>query len=217
MWRVRWSAALVVVVVAVVVLGSNVPVRRAGTAGVALGPSSGEPVDAYLAHARAAVPPSGGPYWALVSLRTELAPTAAAAIPGPARLARVVLQVPVARVQTAQLSIDLPDQTDRAAELHGAMAVAADQLQRIPAADARGAALSRVSAARLRSDCACVLALLVRGSAEQLRTIAAESQVRAVQAAPAGTELRALSVIPLLPEQVTVAGPTQDDGSVPPA
>lgn len=221
MRRVRWPAAVLlvevtVVIAAVVVVGLNTPIRRAGTAGVALGPSSGQQVDAYLSHA-AVLPAAGGPYWALVSLRTELTPTAAAAIPGPARLARVVLQVPIARVQTPQLSIDVADQGDRAAELHEAMALAADQLQRIPAADNRAAAVARISAARLRRDCACVLAMLVRGSGEELQTIAAESQVRAVQAAPPGTELCALSVVPLLPEQATVVGPTPDDGAVPPA
>lgn len=211
--RFGWLVAVVVAVGTVLVLGLNTTVRRAGTAGVALGPSSGEQVDSYVA--RAARPLAGGPYWALVSLRAELTASAAAAIPGPARLARVVLQVPIDRVQTAQLSIDLADQRDRAVDLQAAMRAAADQLQRIPAADDRAAAVTQVSVPRLRGDCTCVLAMLVHGSANELRVIAAQQSVRAVQAAPAGTELRALSVMPLLPEQTAVVAPLPDDGPIP--
>jgi len=211
--RFGWLVAVVVAVGTVLVLGLNTTVRRAGTAGVSLGPSSGEQVDSYLEHA--ALPAAGGPYWALVTLRAELTGPAAAAIPGPARLARVVLQVPIDRVQTAQLSIDLADQRDRAVELQAAMKAAADQLQRIPAADDRAAAVTQVSVSRLRGDCTCVLAMLVHGSADELRVIAAQPSVRAVQAAPARTELRALSVMPLLPEQTTVVAPLPDDGPVP--
>jgi len=217
----RWGglamavAAAVVVVVTVLVLGINTPVRRAGSAGVALGPDSGEQVDAYLAHAAAARPTAGGPYWALVSLRAELTPAAAAAVPGSARLSRVVLQVPLQRVQTAQLRVDLADQGDRAAVLQHAMTAASDELQRSQAADERAAVVAQVSVPRLRSGCACVLAMLVRASADQLRAIAAAPAVRAVQAAPAGTELRALSVMPLLPEQTAVVAPLPDDGPIP--
>jgi len=213
----RWGGLLALAVVAAMVLalGVNTPVRRAGTAGIALGPGSGEQVDGYLARAAAALPTAGGPYWALVSLRAELTPAVAAAIGGSARLSRVVLQVPIERVQTAQLSIDLADQRDRTVELQDAMSAAADQLLRIPPADARATAVTQVSVSRLRGDCACVLAMLVHGSADELRVIAAQPSVRAVQAAPARTELRALSVMPLLPEQTTVVAPLPDDGPVP--
>lgn len=180
-------------------------------------------MSSYLERTAADTPSTGGPYWALVSLRTELGPAAtAAALGGHARLARVVLRVPIARVQTAQLTVQLADQGDRAAELTSAMATAASQLQReTDTADGtpgdRVAAVGRVSAIRLREHCACVLALLVRAFPDELRAIAAKSEVRAVDAAPARAGLRALSVTPLLPEQTTAVLPMPDDGGVPPA
>ncbi len=215
--RFGWLAAVVIVAVVVVVLGVRTPVRNAGTAGESLGPSSGQQVSEYVADARASMPDSGGPYWALVSLRQELTPAAAAAVPGPARLSRVVLRIPIERVQTRQVSVDVVDQRARVADLQGAMTVAADQLQRSPAADERDAAVAQVSVSRLRNNCSCVLALLVRGSAEELATVAAHPDVRAVEAAPLGTQLRALSLTPLLPAQVTVVNPGPDDGAVPAA
>ena len=218
--RFGWLAAVVTVaavVVVVVVLGLRTPVRSAGTAGESLGPSSGQQVSQYLTDAGASMPDSGGPYWALVSLRQELTPAAAAVVPGSARLSRVVLRVPLDRVQTAQISVDVVDQGARVADLQGAMTVAADQLQRTPAADERDTAVAQVSVSRLRNNCSCVLALLVRGSAEELATVAAHPDVRAVEAAPSGTQLRALSLTPLLPAQVTVVNPGPDDGAVPSA
>ncbi|MEO9221281.1 MAG: hypothetical protein ABI251_05790 [Mycobacteriaceae bacterium] len=210
-------AAVIIVAVVVVVLGVRTPVRSAGTAGESLGPRSGQQVEQYVADARVSMPDSGGPFWALVSLRHELTPAAAAVIPGSARVSRAVLRVPLDRVQTPQVTVDLADQGARVADLQGAMTVAADQLQRSPAADERDAAVAQVSVSRLRNNCSCVLALLVRGSAEELATVAAHPDVRAVEAAPLGTQLRALSLTPLLPAQVTVVDPGADDGAVPAA
>ena len=215
MSRFGWLAAGVIVAVVVVVLGVRTPVRSAGTAGESLGPSSGQQVSAYLADARASIPDSGGPYWALVSLRQELAPAAAAAVPGSARVSRAVLRVPLERVQTAQASLALADQGARVAELQGAMTAAADQLYRTPAADERDAAVAEVSASRLRNNCPCVLALLIRGSAEELRAVTVRPEVRSVQAAPGDTPPQRLALSPLLPEQTTVVAPLPDDGPVP--
>lgn len=213
---IGWFAAVVALVVTVVVIGTQTPVRRAGTAGVALGPVSGQQVGQYLLRTLD-LPPAGGPYWALVSLRSELSATAAAGLLGPERLSRAVLRVPIPRVQTAQITADFADQGPRAAELTAAMGTAGSKLQQnAESGDGRTAAVARVSAARLRHGCACVLALLVHGSAEQLRALAAQPAVRAVDVAPAGTALRELSLTPLLPEQTSVVVPSADDGLVPP-
>lgn len=211
-----WFLVILVVVVAASVLGMNTPVRRAGTATVTLGPDSGERVDAYVARTAAAAPASGGPYWALVSLRAELSPADVAGLPGQARLARVIFRVPIENVQTAQLPVDVVDQGDLVHELVASEVAAGSRLQQLTDAKTdRAASVGAVSASRLRAGCACVLALVVRGSAEQLRTIAGHPEVRAVEVTPADSAARGVSVSALLPEQTTVAQPSPDDGAVP--
>lgn len=214
--RYSGLVAVLVLVAGVLVLGVTTPVRRASVAGFSLGPGSAEPVQAYLARAAASVPSGDGSSWALVSPRAELTPVVAATLPGEARLARVVLRVPIERVQTAQLPMDVVDQGGLAGELTAVEALGASRLQQSADAETgRAAAVAQVSADRLRAGCACVLALLVRGSTEQLQTLATRPEVRAVQTAPGDTPPQRLALSPLLPEQTTVAAPVPDDGPVP--
>lgn len=211
-----WVLAVVVLVLTVLVLGNHTPVRRAGTTGVALGPEGGQQVSAYLVRAVAELPTAGGPYWALVSLRSELEPAAAAAVPGDARVAQAILRVPIERVQTAQLPVDVADQGELTRELTAAQALAGSRLQQLADSETgRAAAVARVSAARLHAGCACVLALLVRGTAEQLRAIAGRPEVRGVQAAAADVPPQYVALRALLPEQTAVVSPLPDDGAVP--
>lgn len=214
--RFGWLGALLALVVVVVVLGASNPVRRAGTSAVSLGPRSGEPVQAYVTRAATGAPTTGGPYWALVSLRSEVSPAAAAGLVGDARLARVVLRVPIDRVQTTQLPVDVVDQGDLATELAVSEVAAGSGRQRhADAGTGRAAAVAAVSASRLRAGCACVLALLVRGSAAQLRAITAHAEVRAVETAPEDAAPQHVAVNALLPEQTTLVQPAPDDGAVP--
>ncbi|MGB6228182.1 MAG: hypothetical protein WBF76_23110, partial [Pseudonocardiaceae bacterium] len=132
------------------------------------------------------------------------------------RLSRVILRVPLPRVQTALITRDLPGQRP-VTELDEAMRSAAqDRLAASRAAPSeRSAAVAAAEATQLRSGCACVLALLVFGDGESLRAVAARSGVRAVHAADPGTPLQDIAIAALLPEQVDLVGPVPDDGPVP--
>lgn len=218
--RARWAVlAVLFVVFGVTVLvagqGGDVPLP---TGTQRLGPEAGESVVGYLRRAGTSLPAAGsGPVWALVQLDRYLAPEPAAELVQGVRLARVVLRVPLPRVQTALITQDLPGQRP-VAELDTAFQSAArDRLvasRAVP--DGRAAAVAAAEAARLRAGCACVLALLVFGDRDALRSVVARPGVRTVQAALPDTSIQDLAVAPLLPEQATRAGPVPDDGPVPP-
>ncbi|WP_127782512.1 hypothetical protein [Rhodococcus sp. X156] len=214
-----WAAAVVVLLVVVLVLGASSDVRRAGTSGVGLGPASGEPVGEYLLRAESSLAGAGEAdqaRWGLVSLRAELTTAEAAALPGDARLAQAIFRVPVERVQTPQVTVSVVDQRDRAQELRALQNVAASELDTLARDETgREQAVDQLSAARLRSGCACVLSLLLRGTADQLRAVAQQPAVRAVEMTDADVTVQRVSVRALLPEQTEVAEPGPDDGDVP--
>jgi hypothetical protein len=193
-----------------------------------LGPEPGEPVARYLARAAISLPARGtGPAWALVQLEDHLDAATAAALTQDAatqdaalaqdvRLSRVVLRVPLPRVQTALLTHPVPGQRP-AGEIAAAMRSAAGDRQAVaaPATAGRAGEVAAAEARRLREGCACVVALLVRGDRAALERLATRRQVRAVHAARVGTPPQGLALAPLLPEQREAAGPVPDDGAVP--
>lgn len=183
-----------------------------------LGPDPGEPVATYLERAAASLPaPRAGAAWALVQLTGYRDAGAAARLGRGVRIARVVLRVPLPRVQTAQVTRVVAGQRP-AAELAAAMraAAAARAAAATQAAQpSRMAAVAAAEAGRLRNGCGCVLALLVRGDRAALQHLATRDGVRAVHAARVGTPPQGLALAPLLPEQREVAGPVPDDGPVP--
>lgn len=219
--RFRWavlavlSAALGVAVVVAGQPGGPSPVAGAQR----LGPEAGEPVAAYLRRAGASLPAARSPsVWALVQLEGYLRPEPAAELTQGTRLSRVVLRVPLPRVQTALIIRDLPGQRP-VTELAEALPAAARD--RAAAASrgqpsSRSAAVAAAEAARLRSGCACVVALLVFGNGEALREVAARPGVRTVHAASPDTAIQDVAISPLLPEQLDTVGPVPDDGAVPP-
>lgn len=217
--RARWAvlAALFVVFgLAVWVAGQRG--ESLPTGAQRLGPEAGERVADYLRRAGASLPAgNSAPVWALVQLKDYLTPEPAAELTRGIRVSRVVLRVPLPRVQTALITHDLPGQRP-VAELTEALRTAAqDRLAASQAAP--GARLQRVAAeeaAQLRTGCACVLGLLVFGDGDALRAVAARPGVRAVHAAFPDTPLEDVAISPLLPEQVDTAGPVPDDGPVPP-
>lgn len=218
--RARWAvlAALFVVLgIAVVVAGQ--PGQPLPVAGVQrLGPEAGEPVADYLRRAGASLPVvESESVWALVQLDGYLKPGPAAELTAGVRLSRVVLRVPLPRVQTALITRDLPGQRP-VAELTEVLRSAAQDraavASRVPGS--RPAAVAAAEAARLRGGCACVVALLVFGDGEALQAVASRPGVRAVHVAAPGTPVQDLAISPLLPEQVLRAGPVPDDGPVPP-
>ncbi|HEY6425281.1 MAG TPA: hypothetical protein VIY28_18985 [Pseudonocardiaceae bacterium] len=218
--RARWVvlvALLVAFGVAVVVAGQSGEPLPTGTQ--RLGPESGEPVADYLGRAAASLPTgTSRPVWALVQLDRYLEPGPAAELVRGVRLSRVVLRVPLPRVQTALITRDLPGQRP-VAELSAALRSAAQERAAVASRSVPGgrpAAVAAAEAARLREGCACVLALLVLGDRGALQAVAARPGVRAVQAAAPDTSLQDVAISPQLPEQVDRVGPVPDDGPVPP-
>ncbi|MGH3780561.1 MAG: hypothetical protein ACRDRO_08000 [Pseudonocardiaceae bacterium] len=216
--RARWAVLAVLLVVfgvTVAVAGRHDEPVHSGAQ--RLGPEAGEPVAQYLRRARASLPgEDSAPVWALVQLDGYLTSQAAAELTRGVRLSRVILRVPLPRVQTALITRDLPGQRP-VTELAEAMRSAAQD--RLAASRAppggRPAAVAAAEAAQLRSGCGCVLALLVFGDGEALRTVAARPGVRAVHAAAPDTPLQDIAIAALLPEQVDLVGPVPDDGPVP--
>jgi hypothetical protein len=216
--RARWA----VLAVLLVAFGSAIWV--AGQRGESLpggvqrlGPETGEPVADYLRRAGASLPAAtSGPVWALVQLDGYLAPEPAAELAHSVRLSRVVLRVPLPRVQTALITRDLPGQRPAAELTEALRSAASDRLAAARAArDGRRAAVAAAEAVQLRSGCSCVLALLVLGDRDALAAMVTRPGVRAVHAALPDTAIQDLAISPLLPEQVDTAGPVPDDGPAP--
>jgi hypothetical protein len=181
-----------------------------------LGPEAGEPVANYLRRADASLPAGRSSHWALIQLDGYLAPDRAAELTRGIRLSRVVFRVPLPRVQTALIIRDLPGQQPVSELVAAQQAAAAERLAASrEATDSRRAAVDAVEAAQLHHGCACVLALLVFGDGDALRTVAGRAGVRAVHAALANTSIQDLAISPLLPEQAESAGPVPDDGPAP--
>jgi hypothetical protein len=183
-----------------------------------LGPEPGEPVAGYLNRAARSLPaPGAGDAWALVQLDRHVAADVAARLVQRVRLARVVLRVPLPRVQTALTTRSIPGQQP-AAEIEAALRAAARERAAAAAAapdDGRAAAVAAAEAQRLRAGCDCVVAMLVRADHAALAGLARRDGVRAVHAAQPGTPPQGLALAPLLPQQRRVAGPVPDDGPVP--
>ena len=225
----RWAvltALLVAFGAAVVAAGQREPDPPPLPGVERLGPEPGEPVARYLARAAVSLPVRGtGPAWALVQLEDHLdAATAAALTQDVAtqdvatqdvRISRVVLRVPLPRVQTALLTRPVPGQRP-VEEIAAAMRSTAGDRQAVaaPATAGRAGEVAAAEARRLREGCACVVALLVRGDRAALERLATRRQVRAVHAARVGTPPQGLALAPLLPEQREAAGPVPDDGPV---
>jgi hypothetical protein len=181
-----------------------------------LGPEAGEPVADYLRRAGASLPAGRSSRWALVQLDSYLTLDRAAELTRGVRLSRVVFRVPLPRVQTALITRDLPGQQPVSELAAAQQSAAAERLAASrTASDSRRAAVDAAEAAQLHRGCACVLALLVFGDGDALRTVAGRSGIRAVHAALADTSVQDLAISPLLPEQGDIAGPVPDDGPAP--
>jgi hypothetical protein len=218
----RRRASVVVLAVLAAVFGGTVWIAgqqdEPVPAGVQrLGPEAGELVAAYLRRAGASLPAAHSARWALVQLDSYLTPARAAGLAQGVRISKVVLRVPLPRLQTALITRDLAGQQP-VAELAGAQrSAAAERLaaSRLAPDSSRQAAVAAAEAVQLQQGCACVLALLVFGDGDALHLIAMRPDARVVQAALPDTSVEDLAIAPLLPEQSDIAGPVPDDGPVP--
>ncbi|MGK8508521.1 hypothetical protein ACRS5S_10810 [Nocardia asiatica] len=209
--RVLLGAAAVVLVALVWALGALYPPYRAPVSTDRLGPDRGEQVADYLARSGDSLNTGEGEqHWALASFTEPLTPEQIPAHSGGMRIAQVLYRVPIPRVQTPLVVVPVPEGAAAAVDS------ARDAAWLLPRpADDRSARVVAVSATRLRGGCACVVGLVVRGSSAQLRNLAAQNGIRAVQALPSDAVAGSFAVVPLLPEYRDVVLPGPDDGPVP--
>lgn len=226
--RVLKAAGVGVVIVLALVailtaLRTELP-RSPGVMSDAVGPDAGEPVGEYLA--RVAAAPSTGPdapRWALVSAARAWAVADADRVGRDLpRVAGLIVQVPVDGVAMPVTEVVLAEPTtgeDSREPVFGrGLGRAADGLEAQAAASAggdRGAETSALTAARIRAGEPAIIGMIVRGTDAQLRAVAAEPGVRAVEALPADAVRGRFAVRPLLPQQTDSASPLPDLGPVP--
>ncbi len=207
-----FGAVVVVVVGLVVLLGVLNPPREAGVFTDRLGPERGEQVADYLARARDSLHGTDdGEHWALVSFTEAIAPEQIPPHSGGLRIAQVLYQVQIPRVQTPLVAVPVP--AGDAAAVTSAEAAA--WLLPRPGPDERSTRIIALSAARLRAGCPCTVGLILRGPLDRLRNLAAQNGIRVVQALPADAVAGRFAVVPLLPDQLDTALPGPDDGPVP--
>ncbi|MGW0329479.1 hypothetical protein [Nocardia sp. NPDC003183] len=178
-----------------------------------LGPAPGEQVEHYLVDAKASLDGADtDQHWALVSFTEYIAPQQLPATADGLRISGVIQHVPVDRVQTPVITVATPGGDEPAVKSGEAAAglVAAQQFR-----DERSAAIAHVTESRLRAGCACTAGLVVRGTLPQLRDLATQPGVRAVQALPADAVAGRFAVSPLLPGSSDTVAPSPDDGPVP--
>jgi hypothetical protein len=213
-WRTAAIAVAAVGLVALmVVLGQLIPPVPSGVSTDRLGPERGEPVAEYLARAKDSLSSrDGDEHWALVSFTEGLTPEQIPTRNGGLRIAQVIHQVPIPRVQTPIVAVQVPAGDAVAVASAGN---AAWQLLAQHAPDERTARITAFAVARLRAGCACTVGLVVRGSLPRLRDLAAQNGIRAVQALPADAVSGRFAVVPLLPDQNDTVLPGPDDGPVP--
>jgi hypothetical protein len=217
--------------------------RSPGVMSDALGPESGEPVDDYLA--RAADSLDGGigdsgadgevvdhdaPRWALVTATRAWSVTDAAGVVRELpRVSGLYVQVPVDGVAMpvtgATVAEPVAGESGREPVFERGLEQVGQRLDgpaqtgpgaAAPPDDARAAALDALTVSRIRSGEPAIIGLLVRGTPEQLRAVAGQPGVRAVEALPADAVWERFAVRPLQPQQIDVALPLPDDAPVPP-
>lgn len=228
----------VVIVLALVAiltaLRTDLP-RSPGVMTDAVGPVAGEPIAEYLDRAAATLeavgaPPGGevgggsdGPRWALVS--ADGAWTAADADRVGRELPRVsalIVQVPVDGVSMPVTETIVAEpvagEDSREATFGRELERTAGRLDSAaaPSADAdRGARTAALTVTRIRAGDPAIIGLLVRGTTAQLRAVADEPGVRAVEALPPDAMWAHFAVRPLQPQQLEAASPLPDTAPVP--
>lgn len=238
----RIAGVGVVIVLALVAvltaLRTELP-RSPGVMSDALGPENGEVVDDYLARAASSLgdddedPAAGADdhRWALVSAdRAWTVPEAAAVVRGLPRVSGLYAQVPVEGVAMPVTGVTLAEPVagesgrepvfdrglrDVVERLDGDLPVGPGA-QAPPDAD-RAAATAALTVSRIRSGAPAIIGLLARGTPAQLRSVAGQPWVRAVEALPADAVWERFAVRPLQPQQVDAAFPLPDDAPVPSA
>lgn len=194
----------------------------------ALGPETGTDVAGYLSRTRAetvalAARDGSGRYIGLVLFDGYLTPAQLATSVQGFGIGQVLLRAPVAGELAEVLVVPTPgdpaavlravyertaaDKREQEAEFRGlAESIEGGAPQDAEERDAYLADAQRVAAeaAAYASDCACVFAVVVEGTADALAGLLEAPGVRGVEVAGKGTELLDLEVRPLWPEQAGV-------------
>lgn len=233
-WRLRLFTVLALTACAAMLVTvvwasrGRTPDGGAGEAGplVHVGVGQGQSIPQYvsssrhelkvlLGHANA----GEGETYALVSLRSYLAPDRLTPVLGGVAVAEVYARVPVMEAQTEIVRIPafrIPQDVES-----GMLTVAsrkeaeaddfrllATKLSQLDAAEERlrqdylgGASVAALEASAYRSGCACVYAAVVRATPAALDQIAARPEVRAVDPAPEVTRIDQAVFLAPLPEQ----------------
>ena len=213
-------AVLVLVVAGLYVVGRLNPAPTAPVTTDILGPENGEQVSDYVERAAGSLVGSTSPdsaRWALVSLSAPVDVGVAWDMLGSrprVMLSQNIFNVPIDRVQTPTVVVPTGNTRDSFA---ASVQVGAQAVLSRPPGTPRAQRVNEVAARRLRSSCSCLIGIVVRADLGQLRSIAGEPGVRAVQALPPDALAGLFTVIPLLPSATTVVGPGPDDGEVPSA
>lgn len=229
-----WPAAAfgAFAVAGVVWLGAIAPPPTMLPSDDRLGPTDGMSIDTYVADAASSLDrvTDDATRWALVSLREPLPAgeiatwfegidTLAATTSPPTdgvRVSQVYFRVPFDRVSVPILAVDVPaDPRTIARTPITAASRWAGAIQWAGATDGERAMRTyELGRDRLAADCACVIALTVRAEGDQLRALAADPRVRAVEALAADAVYGRFAVSAPIPGQ-EVAGPLPDDGPLP--
>lgn len=216
MRRIVGAVAAAIVAVVILVLGWAKPPVAPVVATDRLGPEGGEAVTTYLDRARESLRGSDSePHWALVSFTTAISADRIPEYTGGLRVSEVLYHVELPRVATPLVTVPVPAGDAAAVR---SVKLAAGELEHqaaVMGAETRAGKVAAVAAARLRADCACVVGLVVRGTLDQLRILAAHADIRAVEALPADARGGIFAVVPLLPEYQENTAPGPDDGPVP--
>ncbi len=211
-----WVALLVVALGLAYWLGATTPGAAVRTPGARLGPEAGQSVRVYrdAAAKSLAAAPAGERRWALISpvaeWRADEVWPRLGGVDGLDRVGRVLLRVPIPGVQTPTVTVPTGQSAEGVAAAGELAALAVPDLV---APGARGEAIARVSASRLRAGRPAVVGVVVRGTGEALRAVAGGPGVRSVQVLPGDTGRYALA--PLLPSFTDRAAPGPDDRPVP--
>lgn len=206
-----WAAATAAVA-AVLAAGILNPVRPASLTSDALGPESGEAVVDYLARAHEGLLDGGDtPRWALVSFSGGVDQAALDAVAERARISQVLFRVPIDRVQTPLVPVEVSGHPDAR---RNAVGDAVTRLMLQTAGTDRASQVAEVSAERISQGCACAIAAVVHGAPDDLVALESDPQVRAVEALPEDAVYGRFSVTPLLPEHTDTVVPGPDDGPI---
>ena len=206
--------------------------RAAGPPGVVrVGAAEGQAVGAYLAGSRAELANlaarSTAEVHALAALDAYVEPSALPGLLAGVAPEVAFARVPLPEVQTEVVSLPLsgpdvgPGFDGAAARKEAAAKEASWAAGKLTGTDARErrlrefyAGVAKVNTAEARAyrrGCACVYALVVRGTPVRLAQLAARPGVRVVDPAPEATSLGTTEFLPLQPEQIVVVTSPADD------